>query len=257
MNQPRRVVAVTVRSASSRLPNKCHLPIGSYQDKPISILEHVVDRLVREQFEVFVCTSTSSSDDPIVEVSKQLNVGVFRGSEHNKVARWHSFMEHNSLSHAHFLDCDDPFYCALEVKSSFEQCWSLDKAVLPTIKSESGNASVGGTLTFDLLDKLMKQVGTRESFEMVFPFLLREHAEQTTRLRSLDPLPMETRLTVDYFDDYLMACLLWRYCNGNYSRSIIQKILDSKPWLLEVNQSCNEKWKNRQNVITELEDSNA
>jgi spore coat polysaccharide biosynthesis protein SpsF (cytidylyltransferase family) len=253
MKQNRDVVAVTVRSSSTRLPNKCHLPIGSIAEKTTTILEHVIQRLVREGFEVFVCTSDRRSDDSIASVADELEVGLFRGSLGNKASRWYSFMEVNSLSHAHFLDCDDPFYCATEVSESLKLSQSTNLAVLPSLKSESGNASVGGTLTFELMTSLMKKVGSREDFEMVFPYLLREFPGSTLRLQGSDPLPEKTRLTVDYFDDYLFTCMLWRLCEDNYSRGNIRQILEVKPWLSEINQACNDHWKNRQEEISQLE----
>ena len=66
---------ITVRSESSRLPGKCYLQLGNK-----SVIETVIDRCKDSQIIPVICTTISSADDPLEELSKNLNVHVYRGS---------------------------------------------------------------------------------------------------------------------------------------------------------------------------------
>lgn len=83
---------VTVRSTSSRLPEKCFLPFGEG-----SVLEHVIQRSIYYDLDPIVCTTTETSDDAIVELAKRCNVKFFRGSTANKLLRWSQCCEHFDL----------------------------------------------------------------------------------------------------------------------------------------------------------------
>ena len=81
---------VTVRTASTRLPQKCLMPFGE-----VNVLEHVIQRAIHFNLDPIVCTTTDNSDNIIQEIAKNENVKCFRGSVENKLKRW--------------LDCCDYF----------------------------------------------------------------------------------------------------------------------------------------------------
>ena len=58
---------ITVRTSSTRLPNKCLLPLGND-----SVLEHVIKRCLRYDIEPIVCTTSHSGDDVIKEISDKI-----------------------------------------------------------------------------------------------------------------------------------------------------------------------------------------
>ena len=76
-------VLITVRTSSSRLPQKCLLPFGEY-----NVLEHIIRRTQHYKFEPLVCTSTHPSDDIIQKIARQESVECFRGNMVNKLKRW-------------------------------------------------------------------------------------------------------------------------------------------------------------------------
>jgi len=75
-------VLVTVRTKSSRLPEKCLLPFGNQ-----CVLEHVIERCKLYKLEPIICTSIDPSDDRIVDIAKKYKVNYFRGSVVNKLLR--------------------------------------------------------------------------------------------------------------------------------------------------------------------------
>ena len=71
---------ITVRSESSRLPGKCFLPLGNK-----SVIETVIDRCKNSEIIPILCTTISTADDPLEELSKKLNIQLYRGSIKNKM----------------------------------------------------------------------------------------------------------------------------------------------------------------------------
>ena len=65
---------ITVRTSSTRLPNKCMLPLGDE-----TVISHVVKRAISYGIEPIICTSIDKSDDILEEISKELGVKCFRG----------------------------------------------------------------------------------------------------------------------------------------------------------------------------------
>ena len=74
---------ITVRSLSTRLPEKCFLPFGK-----VSVLEHVIQRSIHYDLNPIVCTTIEASDDAIVDLAKKCNVEFYRGPVENKLLRW-------------------------------------------------------------------------------------------------------------------------------------------------------------------------
>ena len=78
------VATVEARMTSSRLPGKTLMPAGG---KPM--LRILLERLGRVPGidEIVVATTINAADDPIVELARTLEVGVFRGSENDVLGR--------------------------------------------------------------------------------------------------------------------------------------------------------------------------
>ena len=74
---------VTVRTSSTRLPQKCLLPFGEG-----SVIEHVVRRARHFAIRAIICTSTDPSDDVLEQIAAREGVECFRGSLLNKMRRW-------------------------------------------------------------------------------------------------------------------------------------------------------------------------
>ena len=58
---------ITVRTSSSRLPNKCLLRFY----KSETIIEYIINRSKAFGIEPIICTSTNSSDDIIEKISEE------------------------------------------------------------------------------------------------------------------------------------------------------------------------------------------
>ncbi|MBI5960295.1 MAG: glycosyltransferase family protein [Chloroflexi bacterium] len=81
----RRVVIIQARMTSTRLPGKVLLNLAG---RPM--LSQQVQRLKACQRvdEIVIATTTNATDDPVIELARQDNVGWFRGSESDVLARY-------------------------------------------------------------------------------------------------------------------------------------------------------------------------
>ena len=207
--------------------------------------------------EIIVCTSLDKSNDPIIEICKKHEVRFFRGSEENKIKRWYDCFLENSLEWAHLLDADDPFFCNDEIEDSLTTYMASGNAVLATAKSKSGNASVGLTLGINHLELLNSRVGNLNAFEMVEDLLDKELKFETSDIDSRDPIPHGTRLTLDYFEDYLALSVIKSKLGTTATRGEIDSLVSKNPWILELNQLKNIEWKERQfRILQEQRGSN-
>lgn len=76
-------IIIQARLGSTRLPGKVLAPIG-----PFSILEHCVQRLSVSGLPIVVATTDKAEDDPVERAARRLKVEVFRGAEHDVLARY-------------------------------------------------------------------------------------------------------------------------------------------------------------------------
>jgi spore coat polysaccharide biosynthesis protein SpsF len=84
------VASIEARMTSTRLPGKVLLPC---LERPM--LELMIERIRRSRYidTIVIATTVNQTDDPIVNLAKQLGVRYFRGSEFDVVGRVTSAME--------------------------------------------------------------------------------------------------------------------------------------------------------------------
>jgi len=104
---------ITVRSKSSRLPEKCFLPFGD-----MTMIEHIIIRAKDYNLRPIVCTTTSKEDIDIVKISDKHGVDCFMGSEINKLKRWKDCCLEFNIDKFHSVDADDPLEAGLEMMVS-------------------------------------------------------------------------------------------------------------------------------------------
>ena len=94
---------VTVRNSSSRLPNKAIMKIKDN----LRAIDIVVERAKKTGLPVIIATSTATTDDIFVDIARQHNVHIFRGSLVNKIKRWYDCFNEFGIENALIVDGDD------------------------------------------------------------------------------------------------------------------------------------------------------
>jgi spore coat polysaccharide biosynthesis protein SpsF len=97
-------VIIQVRMDSSRFPNKATAIIANHP-----LLWHVIQRSKKLKIPVIVATTKRDLDDPIVEISKKLNVKVFRGSTDDLLDRYYQCAKQFEMKNIFRITADSPF----------------------------------------------------------------------------------------------------------------------------------------------------
>ncbi len=231
---------ITVRTSSSRLPAKCLLPFG----EDCNVLEHVIRRARHYGITPFVCTSVDQSDNVIEEIAMAEGVECYRGSLTNKLKRWADCATFFGLEGFHTIDADDPFFDGDQIKRSMALLVDdgLD-VVYPTEASSSGGASVGYSLTTDIVKRASVNLPDETDTEMMWYYLekipnLRRVALPDSQL----PSP-KARLTLDYQEDYWLLESVRRIVGNLAARQEIDQLFIRNPDLYKINWFRNKEWK--------------
>lgn len=242
MNEKEIFGFITVRTSSSRLPNKCLLPFGDS-----TVLNHVIKRSIHYGIEPVVCTSQSSEDNEVEKISNDLGVKCFRGSLENKLKRWLDCAEYLGLNMFHTIDADDPFFDGNEMKASMKmlQDENLDM-VYPTESSHAGRASVGYSLTTDIVRKACAGLDENEDTEMMWYYIEKVNELKAKKLNETCKNISRMRLTLDYEEDYWLLCSVLRVLGGMASREEVDNLFTENPDLHKVNWFREKEWKSGQ-----------
>ena len=230
---------ITVRTSSTRLPNKCLLPLGDE-----TVISHVVKRAISYGIEPIICTSTDKSDDILEEISKELGVKCFRGSLVNKLKRWLDCAEHFNVNSFHTIDADDPLFDGKEMIASLDLLSSKDyDVVCPTESSSAGGASVGYSLTTAIIKKALENLDPDTDTEMMWYYLEKVGQIKMINLPETTNNNTKVRLTLDYEEDYWLLASIVRILGYNPSRNEVMQLLLKNPDLAKINLFRNDEWK--------------
>lgn len=233
---------VTVRTSSSRLPAKCLLPFGEG-----NVIEHIIRRAQSYGIEPILCTSIDKSDDILEQIASNEGVRCFRGSLVNKLKRWSDCATFFDIEHFHTVDADDPFFDGEEIGRSMQLLKDGNyDMVCPTDSSSAGGASVGYSLTAEIVKRVSSSIPIEADTEMMWYYL-----EKTTNLKKIilpeeTNLPFRVRLTLDYEEDYWLLVSVVRIIGVQASRAEVNRLFLSNPDLFKINWFRNQEWKKAQ-----------
>ncbi len=231
---------ITVRTTSTRLPEKCLRSFGEG-----NVLEHMVNRCRFYDIDPVICTSTDKTDDIVEEIARNQNVKFFRGSLENKLRRWLECCKYFELDGFHTVDADDPFFDGNLMRKSYEL---LDKGydmVCPTESSSAGGASVGYSLTKSIVEKACSTVSENENTEMMWYYIDKVDHLKKAILTDDAKHPM-MRLTLDYEEDYWLLETVRKVVGNLATRNEVDDLFMRNPDLYKVNWFRNVEWKQAQ-----------
>lgn len=230
---------VTVRTSSSRLPEKCLLPFGEG-----NVIEHVIRRARHFGLDPIVCTSVEPSDDILERIASAEKAKCYRGALSNKLKRWMDCADYFNLKMFHTVDADDPFFDGTEMRRSFEFCteggWDM---VCPTESSSAGGASVGYTLATEAVRRACEGLAEEADTEMMWYYLEKVPGLKRVVLPERDPRPKKLRLTLDYQEDYWLLESVRRITGNLAPRGAVDGLFHRNPDLYLINWFRNDEWK--------------
>ena len=233
---------ITVRTTSTRLPKKCLLSFGDS-----TVLNHIIRRAVSYGIKPIVCTSTSKDDDIIEEIANKEGVKCYRGSLDNKLQRWLDCANHFNIDTFHTIDADDPFFDGDEMISSMKmlQEEGVDM-ITPTESSSAGGASVGYSLTTDIVKRACKDLDKDTDTEMMWYYIEKVPDLKTKILPETRKNITKMRLTLDYEEDYWLLDSVCRILGNLTSRDKVDQLFLSNPDMHKINWFRNEEWQSAQ-----------
>ncbi len=190
---------ITVRSDSSRLPNKALLPIRGRK-----VIEHVIDRAksIRGLDGVVLCTSARPEDDVLEEIARPEGILCFRGSLEDKLDRWRGAAEKFGADYIITLDGDDPFFGPELIEQEIVQIQAEQPDFLNIPKGlVCGGAEFG--IKVSALQKVCAMKDTSDT-EMMWVYFTDTGLFKVVDFKVEDPTYWneKIRLTLDYPEDY-------------------------------------------------------
>ena len=189
---------ITVRSDSSRLPQKALLPIRGRK-----VLEHIIDRAkaIRGLDGIVICTTDRSEDDVIQGIAEKEGVSYFRGSLEDKLDRWRGAAEKFGADYIITLDGDDPFFGPELIEKEIAQIKEEEPDFLNIPKGLVCGGSEFG-IKVAALQKVCAMKDSKDT-EMMWVYFTDTGQFKVVDFKVEDPIYWNdrVRLTLDYPED--------------------------------------------------------
>jgi spore coat polysaccharide biosynthesis protein SpsF len=205
-----KVVAITqARMTSTRLPGKIMMEAAGK-----TLLEHHLERLRRAGTidEIVLATTENSEDDPTADLGNQLGVSVFRGSEHDVLARYHGAAKASDADVVVRVTSDcpliDPQVTDRTVQAFLDQSAELDYVSNRLVHTFPRGLDTE-VLHFAALDEAFNEATDRPDREHVTLFVWRQPDRYRLLNVACDRDLSRHRWTVDTKEDFdLMARMI-------------------------------------------------
>ena len=242
-------IFITVRSGSTRLPNKATLGIG---DK--ATIEYVIQNAKRSKYadKVVLCTTTLNEDNVLCKIAEENGIDYYRGSIEDKLDRWRGAALEYNVDFFVTADGDDLF-CASELMDlAFEQRNKNNSEFI------QGENLVSGSFTYGIAtDALLKvcEMKDSEDTEMMWVYFT---DTGMFNVEALDNVPgcykrSDIRMTLDYQDDFTFFKTVIGHFDGHeFNMRDVLSYLDENPEVIDINFHLEEQWKQNQIQKTNL-----
>jgi len=245
-------VFITVRSDSSRLPNKALLPILG---KPTILMVMQRAKLVKNADAVIVCTTERSIDDVIVSLTQECGVLHYRGSLDDKLGRWLGAARKWEIDCFVTMDGDDLLCDPELMEIGIEQ---LKMSNADFIEAPPG--LICGSFTYGIktpaLEKVCHIKGTDDT-EMMWVYFKDTGLFEVSTLQVEDEVFYDPniRMTLDYAEDLAFFNAIFTHfdCVDNDVplRTIVPYLKDH-PEIIKINAFRHQDWATNQQRKTKL-----
>jgi len=244
-----KAIFVTVRTNSTRLPNKCLLEI--HGRKTIQIL---LDRIRWSKLadQIIVCTTTNPEDDILCEIANEYDDHIYwyQGSEQDKLVRWKGAAEQFGVDFFVTADGDD-LLCGVDlIDLALEQAdQGADFIEAPGL--------ICGAFTYGIRTKALNKVceiKDTDDTEMMWTYF---KDTGLFNVQTLQGIPKEyyrpeIRLTLDYPEDFLLFKVLAHDLGPQPTMMQIIEHLDKNPKILAINSFRQQEFLENQRNKTKL-----
>lgn len=245
----KKAIFITVRTGSTRLPNKALLEIHG---RPT--IEQLIRRVSRSKKKdlIVLCTTDLSADNVLCDIAQRNGIEFFRGSVNDKLERWKGAAERFGVEFLVTADGDDLF-CEPEL---------LDLAIDQYNKGYpdfiEGQGLICGAFTYGIKTSALQkvcQIKDTVDTEMMWIYF------KDTGLFKCEPLMNvpaiyrhpEIRMTLDYDDDLkFFKAVFDQFYHEEFSLKDVILFLERNPEVIKINQYLQEKFLENQKKKTKL-----
>lgn len=245
-------VFITVRTDSSRLPNKALLPILG---KPTILMVMLRAKLVENADAVVVCTTKRSIDDVIVKLSGECGIFHYRGSLDDKLDRWRGAAKEFDIDCFVTMDGDD-LLCDPELMAT-----GIEQLQLGGVDFiEAPKDLICGSFTYGIkttaLEKVCSIKDTTDT-EMMWVYFKDTGFFKVSTLKVNDPVFFDPkiRMTLDYEDDFTFFKAIFEHFNCVINDVPLRDIvpyLRAHPAIIQLNAFRHHDWASNQQRKTKL-----
>ncbi|WP_153722651.1 cytidylyltransferase domain-containing protein [Sporosarcina cascadiensis] len=230
------VAIIQARMTSTRLPGKV---LKKVMDK--TLLEYQLERVSRSQLinEIIVATTTNETDDPIVNLCKQLGYTTYRGSEEDVLSRYYGAAMDAKAEVVVRLTSDcpliDPAVIDQVIQLFIDNCPNVDY-VSNTLERTYPRGMDTEVMSMNALIKAYRKATLESDREHVTAYIYSNESEYSLlNLKSSEVLS-QYRWTVDTIEDFelIQRILMELYpFNNNFSqKDIIDLLTNHHDWSL-------------------------
>ena len=234
-------IITQARTTSTRLPSKILLKI---QEK--TLLEYHINRLKRTNIPIYIATTSNEADNQIIEIAKQLNCPVYRGSEHDVLSRFYHCATNFSLDIIIRVTSDCPLIDASEINKGLNY-YLENNNLTPnhlylsnTLQRTFPKGMDFEIFSFEMLEKAYINSSTKDDREHVTPYFYngtREDIQLINYSNTHDT--SDLRLTLDFQEDYdFFQLLIEKYSANRLRISEIEDLIHKHSELIDLNRKC-------------------
>lgn len=245
-----RGILITVRSASTRLNNKCYKTI-----KGRPTIEYVIEQAKKSKLGdvVVLCTTELPEDDLLCEIATRNGIEYHRGSVSDKLERWNGACHEYGIDFFVTADGDDLFCDPEMMDLAFTQ-YGADGSI-DFIKSDD---VVCGSFTYGIKHAALKKVceiKDTDDTEMMWVYFTETGLFKIHDLQDIPDhiLRKDIRMTLDYQEDFdFFKNVIDFFDDTSYTMREILAYLDSNPSVKDINYFLETQWKQNQVNKTQL-----
>jgi spore coat polysaccharide biosynthesis protein SpsF len=245
-------IFITVRSDSSRLPNKALLPILG---KPTILMVMLRAKLVKNADAIIVCTTERAIDDQIVNLAQKCGVLHYRGSLDDKLERWLGAAKKFAIDGFVTMDGDDLLCDPELMEMGLDQ---LNASNVDFIEAPPG--LICGAFTYGIktpaLEKVCSIKGTADT-EMMWVYFKDTGLFEVSTLKVNDEVFFDSniRMTLDYVEDLAFFNAIFNHFNCINNDVPIRRIipyLKDHAEIIGINFFRHQDWAINQQLKTKL-----
>lgn len=242
-------IFITVRSGSTRLPNKATLKINGK-----TTIEHLIDRVKNSKLSdsIILCTTTLPEDDILCDIAKSNNIKYYRGSVKDKLERWKGACRKYNVDFFITADGDDLFCEPKLIDLAINQYKNTNADFIKTDEVVCGAFTFG--IKYTALKKVCEIKDTDDT-EMMWVYFTDTGLFNIENLQNIPKKykRKDIRMTLDYKDDFnFFKNVIEHFNKKTFGLDDILSYIDDNPEVSKLNFYLEQNWSENQNKNIKL-----